>query len=85
MKGVHELELLERRGLATLTLAWSARKLSALCSTIEVVLGVVRLTKEKDLYAFIVLELATFDFKISVDFVGYPLCFSLASLSFCSL
>ena len=27
MRGVHELELLERRGLATLTLTWSGRKL----------------------------------------------------------
>jgi len=53
--------------------------------SIVMVSGVARLTKEKDLYTFVVFEPATFDFETIVDFVGYPLCFSLPSLSFSSL
>lgn len=59
--------------------------MSTPCATIEVVSSVEGLTEEKDPYASVVLELATFDFESSVDCIRSPLCFSLASFSFCSL
>ena len=51
----------------------------------DVVSDMGGLTKEKDLDAPVGLELATLDFETGVDFVGYPLCFSLPGLTFCPL
>ena len=88
LRSILELKLLERRGLAALTLAWSGRKGGGVASQqcgrrCGVRCG--RLTKKKDLDASVGLELATFDFETGIDFVGYPLCFSLPSFTFCPL
>ena len=92
LRGVLELKLFECRSLAALTLAWRGERgrgcgLSAFIAHCARRCGVgcERLTKKKDLYASVGLELTTFDFETGIDFVGYPLCFSLPSFAFCPL